>query len=113
MLSKPKSLFSQYQEESFGRTTFEEPSGFITFEIKEEVCIIIDAFIIKEARRTGSFYRLCNQVREFAKEKGCSKVISWIHLTNKTAHLSLRAQMALGMRVVEAHQNVLRLELSW
>lgn len=113
MQSKPKSLYQRYVEESFGRTLLENETGFIVYEIKEDTCVVVDVFTIKEARRTGAFYKLCKEVEGIAKSAGCKKIVSFIQVTDcKTSHLSLRAQLALGMRVVAADHNVLRLEIS-
>lgn len=88
----------------------ENETGFVTYDIKEDTCCVIDIFIIKEARRTGAFYKLCKQVHDIAKDSGCKKIVGFVHLAGKCSHLSLKAQIALGMKVVEANNNVLRLE---
>lgn len=110
MQSKDKSLFGQYQQESFGREIIENSTGFATFEIREQVCCIIDVFIIEEARRTGAFYKLCKQVLDIALSQNCKKIVSWIPLESRTANASLKAQLSLGMKVVAAERNVIRLE---
>lgn len=110
MPSKDKSLFGQYQEESYGRDIIETPSGFVTFEIREQVCCIIDVFIIEEARRTGAFYKICKLVLDLALAQDCKKIVSWIPLESRTANTSLKAQLSLGMKVVAAERNVIRLE---
>ena len=105
MLSK-LSLYSQYISECFGRHVIEDEKGFVAYDIKDDTCCIIDIFIIKEARRTGAFYKLCKQVHDIAKNHGCKKIVGFIHLENKTSHLSLKAQLSLGMKIVEANRDV-------
>lgn len=106
------SLYSQYIEECFGRYVIEDEKGFVAYDIREDTCCIIDIFIIKEARRTGAFYKLCKQVHDIARNHGCKKIVGFIHLESKMSHASLKAQLSLGMRVVEADRGILRLEFS-
>lgn len=104
------SLYGQYITECSDRNIIETPKGFIVYDIKDDVCCVIDIFIVKEARSTGFCYKLCNQVREIALGLGCKKMVSWIDLRSKTAMQALKANLSLGMKVVEAQNNVLRLE---
>lgn len=107
--SRP-SLWAQFQKECFGSEVLEDENSFIHYRIAGNVVHIIDIFTVKEARRTGEFYRLCRQVHEIAKKCGCTKAVSYLNMDCKTATQSLRAQLAMGMKLGSAQGRMIFLE---
>jgi GNAT superfamily N-acetyltransferase len=78
------------------------PAGLITYNIEEKSCQIITMDSMQENMGVGS--ALIDQVKEIAKEHGCTRV--WLTTTNDNLE-ALRFYQKRGFELVAVHRNAL------
>lgn len=104
-----KSLYAKYLEEKTNIEILESDYGFVTYEIQDTRCYISDVFTIKEKRLEGLMLKMCLEVGEIAKARGCDCVIGTVILSNKDSTEGLKACISMGMKLLKAENNVIYL----
>ena len=71
-----ESSYAKYIKEREGRDIIEDDRGFLSYIISKEQCYVVDVFVKKEHRRKGVTKEYTNKVKELAKERGCTYLLS-------------------------------------
>lgn len=94
-----KSLYAQYLEEKTERKILETEHGFITYEIYDKCCYIVDIFVVREERLGGLAKEMCFRVGDIAKEQGCKFILGSVPVSNKDSTEGLKMCLAMGMKL--------------
>ncbi len=101
------SLWAAYKAEVSDLTVIEHEWGFASYAIAPD-CIFIDEFYVKPGRRCeGNGRELIEQLRAAARMHDKRYLKNTVNLSNKTAALSLKAQLAVGFVPIRAYNDTI------
>jgi GNAT superfamily N-acetyltransferase len=99
------SLYPQYLKETLGYETIELEGGFISYVIVDEILHFEEIYVAPEHRRSDLALRLVNLARAKGKEAGCAKIQTSVLIFRIGAERALRADLALGFKMISAEGN--------
>lgn len=94
-----KSLYGKYIEEREQRDIIENDSGFASYSFVDNMCYIIDVYVIPEKRISGMASNLCDQVCEIARRRGCGKIVTSVDPKTNGASGSMQVILKYGFKV--------------
>lgn len=96
-----KSLYAQYIEEREDLAIIERKEGFATYKIDGESCYIADIFVTIESRKAGVALEMCEEIVKIAKTLNCKYILGSVDPRARGATESIKAILAMGMRLSE------------
>lgn len=94
------SLFAEYKKEREGKETIEKEYGFLTYLTKDGFLYIEDIYIRPDFRLQGFGKKLTDEAVYIAKKyHGCNKLLGTIDAKDESAHDSLMALIAYGLKI--------------
>jgi len=107
-----KSLYAQYLKEKEGFDTFETEYGFISYQIRGEVAVGRDFFVISENRGDGSARKLWESLREQLIDEGISKFyVAVPTFRDDATRMALMYLVAGNAKIVDARDGGLVMEI--
>jgi GNAT superfamily N-acetyltransferase len=103
------SHWAAYTNETWGAETLEDELGFISFQEFPNHIYVQDCYIVPEYRRTGEATRFMQKIEELAFSLGKAEITTRLDITQKTAVLSLKAQLAYGFVPFRADNGIILL----
>lgn len=101
------SLYGEYIKERDGHEILELQDGFITYEISNEVCYIVEIYIRPHLRRAKIGSTLADTVVGIAKKRGCTILYGSVSLETKDPTSSTKALLGYGFKIHNYSQNLL------
>lgn len=95
------SLFAEYLKEREGIDTLELEEGFATYQIRGELCYVIDIFVQRAARRSRVGELLADTVSDIARAQGCKTLYGSIAPKFPGATESMKALIWYGFKIAE------------
>jgi len=91
-------LYAQYIKERQDHRILENEHAFITYQIKDKECFIVDMFVRKEYRRKGAGLSILNELKAIVE--GCAVITANIWLWDSNCHGTLQGALACGFKLV-------------
>lgn len=106
-------MYKQWFKEYHNNEVHETDFGFMSYFIKDNMCIINDVFIKPEFRRHGKMAELADEVIKIAKKQNCNKLIGFVNFPSTYPEYSLKAQINYGFKIsaVENGRIILQKEI--
>ncbi len=92
-------LYKNYIKERFGHELISTDKGFVTYELGNDYCYILDVYVLPEFRKSHVAIELGDKVVDLAKEKGITKIIGSVSLLANGRDISIKGLYAWGMRI--------------
>lgn len=96
------SLWSDYYSERLGWLTIEEPDGFVLFALNPPTATIEDIYVAPHARKSNLALSLANRVSAFARNEGCTELVTQVWPGTKGAEHAVRINIAYGFKMIGA-----------
>ena len=91
-----RSLWADYQAETWGAKTIEQDEGFICFQTFPEHLYVQEIYVRPECRKEGVASKLAAKVEQIAVALGKSALTAKVDTAQRTAALSMQAQLGYG-----------------
>jgi len=99
------SLYSEYVKEREGLEIIESDQGFVTYQLFDKKCYIIDIYVVPEAREKDLASKMADQVEQIAREEYCETLMGSVCLNLSHASRSMKVLMGYGMKPVRVTQH--------
>lgn len=106
-----KSHYGQYIKDREGFDIVENIYGFATYKITGEECYVRDIFVEKQHRNGGVAARLCDKIKDIAKNEGCKWLVGTVVPSAPHSTDSLKVVMAYGFWLAAAEPNFIILKM--
>ena len=104
-------MWKAYLKERENLETFENETGFLTFEISNGLCFLSDIYVRPEFRGTRAAYKLYKAVWEIAVSEGCTILRGMVDESTPGAAESFELMKRLGFEPFTKDGNVTYLQL--
>lgn len=104
-------MWKDYIKERENLDTYENETGFLTYEIHDGICFMSDIYVKPEHRGTSAGYKLYLAVKNIAIDSGCTSIRGQIDATTPNWQLSYNLMMRLGFKPYSAQENLTYLQL--
>lgn len=98
-MQERSSLYAQYLAERTNRRIIEDEFGFIVFEVHPECVFINELFVVPEQRKKGRGLFFGKEVESIARSVGKKLIVCTVDPRAKNAGDSIKAILAMGMRL--------------
>ena len=105
------SLYRDYFLEARKGELIETEDAFVSYLIEKQTCYIEDIYVRPMARRKHEAFRLGEQMKVIAKEKGCTELMTTVNLNILDPSTSLRGILKFGFKVVSANNQIILLKM--
>jgi hypothetical protein len=102
-------LYEKYITERQDGQIIKNDSGFIAFRIQGSECFVLETYVEKEKRRTGSFKSLFEKLKVIAASKSCHYISGEIHIKDKNRSTTLLCMLSIGAEPVLAEIGIIKL----
>ena len=94
-----RSHWANYVEERLGVHTIENEDGFVTYHFTNGACYIVDVYVVKEKRKTGTAKKFLALLEEESLGAGIMTLVGQVNPLAAGATDSLKMQFALGFEI--------------
>lgn len=101
-------LYVDYVKERLGRESIViEDKAFITYEMDETECYVVDIYVRPDLRKTGIMAEISEKIEKIARDNGCKHMTGTVQVTANNSTNSLSYCLSLGYELWDVQGKVI------
>ena len=92
-------MYADYIKERANQELIATDKGFVTYELGQDYCYIVDVYVLPEFRKSHVAIELGDKVVDLAKKNGINKIIGSVSLLANGRDTSIQGLYAWGMKI--------------
>lgn len=105
------STYAEYVRERLGDEILEGERGFLTYRFLKDgdtdSVYIVELYVRPDYRRTKVASEMADQIVEYARSKGCKRLLGTVNPSAKNATDSLKVLLGYGMTLYRCDKDVI------